>query len=305
MALPPSQIAHCARHYESPADLIEGEASTWLTRGVNILVAVTAASVGASLDRQDNPDEYMAVLPAGVIVDIHAGAEIASATGPALIIIPPGKSSIRLPQGGRITRIFTTRAAALAAKASNAADYRPPVQTKVTPLVDWPAPPDGFRIRVYDLDAHEDINGPRIQPRVFRSTNIMINAFVPWRTRRDPRDLSPHWHKDFEQASVAIEGNFIHHIRYPWDVDSTEWADDQHLSAGSPSVAIIPPLAVHTTQDVGNSDAWLVDAFAPPRLDFALKPGFVLNENDYPLPQNVNFDSSQSGGALLAWQRPS
>jgi hypothetical protein len=49
---------------------------------------------------------------------------------------------------------------------------------------------------------------------------------------------------------------------------------------------VIPAGVVHTTQDIGEGVTWLVDIFGPPRMDFSAKPGFVLNERDYPMPQN-------------------
>ena len=301
MTLPSTRIAHCEHHYQTPPQIDDG-APTWIARGVNIVTAVSEAPSGAILTR-DNPDEYMVILCPGVTATFEAAGESLSATGPSLTIVPPGASRITVTSGGRLARLFTSRADDLAELAANAAPFHAPFETDVAPLADWPTPPDGFRLRSYALDRFEDPQGPRIQPRIFRSTNMMINAFVPWRTRRDPREMSPHWHADFEQVSLGLQGEFIHHIRYPWTSDSTRWEPDQHLATASPSAAIIPPPAVHTTQDVGEGEAWLIDVFAPPRIDFSLKPGFVLNEADYPLPSDIALDPDKTGGAMLGWQK--
>lgn len=303
MPLPASRRAFCAHPYRSAPDLTDpGGARHWITRGINMVVVVTEGPAGTTLSRQDQPDEYMAIVPPGLRADLAAGADIAGTQGDALAILPPGASRILLPEGGRIARVFTSRNRDLAALAVNAADHAGAPDTDVAPATDWPAPEDGFRLRLYQLADHVQPGGPRIQPRVFRCTTMMVNAFAPWHDRRDPTALSPHWHLDFEQTSLGLAGEFVHHIRYPWEGDSTRWQDDEHIACASPSVAIIPPPAIHTTQDVGAGTALLADIFAPPRADFALRPGFVLNEADYPLPAELVAENGKSGGALAAWQ---
>ena len=118
------------------------------------------------------------------------------------------------------------------------------------------------------------------------NSNIMVNAM---RKRTEPRNvtaLSPHSHADYEQASLLLEGTYVHHLRWPWGKDMTEWKPDMALEAGSPSVLIIPAEVIHTSRNVGPQTSWLIDLFAPPRRDFSERPGFVCNADDYPMPEN-------------------
>src|SRR5262249_28744080 len=127
-----------------------------------------------------------------------------------------------------------------------------------------------------------------LKMRVFRSTNLMINIFLPWTKRRDETKLSPHSHDDFEQVSLSLAGSFMHHLRYPWSPDKTTWREDEHVMVHSPSVLVIPARVIHTSQDIGEGVTRLIDVFGPPRADFSMKPGFVLNAEEYPLPSTLH-----------------
>ena len=109
--------------------------------------------------------------------------------------------------------------------------------------------------------------------------------WVDYKGPRDRKALSPHSHSDFEQASLAAAGDFVHHLRTAWGKNANEWRDDEHRLVGSPSILVIPPDLIHTTEGVGEGDHLLIDIFAPPRRDFIAK-NWVANSTEYLDPLN-------------------
>lgn len=271
--------ASVARWYDQAPQAEPPGARTWVARGANFVVTVTQATAGARLERRGQPDEYMVFLPESGAT-VRAGNESAEAGAESVTIVPPGDSEVVVHGAGQVVRVFSHHARDLLALASNAAAYAD-ATPDVAPLVPWPTPADGLRLRNYPLAQFTQADS---NMRIFRCTNLMLNVLTPRMVPRDVHKLSPHSHADFEQGSLALRGEWIHHMRYPWVPDMTAWRDDDHIEVGSPSLTVIPPKVVHTSRNLNEGGAWLLDIFAPPRMDFSSKPGKVANEKDYPLP---------------------
>jgi hypothetical protein len=212
---------------------------------------------------------------------ITAGADRQEVRGATVAIVPPGPSEIAAEAGGVVVRLFSNRARALLARCRNAGAYAD-ADPNVAPFAPWPDPIGGHHIRVHPLA------GMRPDPgrfgRILRCSTIMVNYFYAEDVPRDPHQLSPHHHDDFEQISLQLDGDYVHHIRTPWTPDITSWREDEHQVCSSPAVTIIPPPTVHTTQSLGLMPHQLIDIFCPPRVDFSERPGWVLNHDDYPMP---------------------
>ena len=277
---PPQYI----RFYEEAPQVDDGSARTWYTRGQNAITAYSETKSRARFERQGQADEWVLLLP-----DPEAAAELLVSgqshrlAGATITFVPPGDSELRILSGGRVVRLFTAVSQDLAGWCGNADAYRD-ADPNIPAFQPWPAPPDGFKVRSYSLDVADE---PGRFGRIWRCTTFMVNYLSPNHGPRDVTQLSPHHHDDFEQYSLALRGAFIHHMRWPWTPNMKMWRNDEHEYCGTPSIAVIPPPAIHTTRALDPGVNQLVDIFSPPRIDFSQKVGWVLNAKDYPMPDSA------------------
>lgn len=257
--------------------------TTWWVRSQSMVVAYTEGVAGDTFRRSNQPDEYVIINWGESELACRAGDQVESVIDPSVIMVPPGDSDITLTAGGTVVRLFTTLSDDLTTKCANNAFFDE-ADPFVSPFRNWPDPVDGFKVRVYRLDDYER-DRSRLG-RLFRCTTFMVNVFYDFEKPRPGDRMSPHFHTDFEQISLTFAGDFMHHIRSPWTADLDEWIPDEHRACSSPSVTVIPPPTVHSSQWFDGTSQ-LVDVFAPPRHDFSSKPGWVLNADEYPLPSDI------------------
>lgn len=276
--------AEYGRFYESEPHERDAEGASWYFRGQNFVAHYMEAMEGAQMCRDEQVDEYALILPdEGSSISVEAAGQTMTITGGQLAFVPPGASRIVVQSPGRVIRLFTAKADDIVARCANAAAYSEQ-HPNIPPFEPWPAPADGYRIRAYPMrvpPAHGRFGS------IYRCSTLMINVLDPFEGPRDATKMSPHHHDDFEQGSLALSGSFMHYIRWPWTTDLNAWrADDKELCE-SPSLAIIPPPAIHTSRATGAGINQLIDIFSPPRVDFSQKPGWVLNADDYPMPAGI------------------
>ena len=268
-------------YYATEPQVSDQNGKTWISRGENFVVAYSDAQQNGVFPRSAQPDEYALIIPdRDTSVEITTKEGVTIVPGYSVAFVPPGESSIRMLSSGNIVRLFTPKSDDLASAASNADAFKGE-HPNVPPFEAWPEPKDGLKLRWYTLDVPED---PSRFGRIYRCTTFMIKYLTPRVGPRARDQVSPHHHDDFEQCSLALSGAFTHHLRWPWTTNMNIWREDEHLYCESPSACVIPPPSIHTTTAESGGVNQLVDIFAPPRMDFSLKPGWVLNEGDYPMP---------------------
>ena len=254
----------------------DGTTSTWYNRSATMITAYSTVGAGSVLKRSNNVDEYF-VWALFTPCTVSAGGESVEVPAGSVVIVPPGDSELSFAQEGSVWRGFTALNEDLLNVAPNSAEYaRHP--DGVAPVEAWPMPVDGYKIRVYDLDATDK--------HCYRHRTSMTNFGWPIATKpRALNAMSPHTHEDFEQVSIIHSGSMVHHMRRAWSRDMNEWEPDEHVIVTAPAIAISKPPDIHTTQALSAGEkVGLIDFFSPPRWDFSNIEGMVVNADEYPMP---------------------
>ena len=267
------------KHYQPVA--VQG-VRRWSARGQNFDVTwLEAVEDGARFDTESG-DETMLLLSNGPITISGAKAPMV-APARSVCILPPGRWQLH-PGAGATCAVLRSLREDATTDAINQAAYTVR-DARIAPV----GPPyvclrDGDEIRVIAIDA---IAAPKDKPRLkmLQSSTVSIN-WVEYQGPRDRAALSPHVHAAFEQGSLALAGEFVHHLRVQWEANANLWQEDRHARLGSASLLVVPVGMIHTSEGVGPGRHLLIDVFSPPRADFIAK-GWIANGGDYAAPERA------------------
>jgi len=217
---------------------------------------------------------------------ISSAGESVAAAAHSVCVLPAGSVDLDFHGSGSAVLLRTD---GFDAGSLNDGDYAEP-HSRVASLGRPYRRIGGPRIQVIAVDA---IKAPAAKPRLrIVQSDTMSISWIEYSGLRDRTRLTPHSHDDFEQGSLALAGNFLHHIRAPWGANANLWLDDAHLQAPARSLTMIPPPLIHTTEGLGEDRHVLIDVFAPVRRDF-FTAGWISNGAFYAPPENNDADPSK------------
>ena len=260
--------------FEAP-ELAWGDgAAIWRGRGQNFLVEWVDCAPGAEL-LLAGEHETILIMPDANFEIRWAGKPGMATAAPSVAITPVGEGTVTAPQGGTV--IALSPQPELAADVIDAGIYATP--DRQVAAIGAPYERVGAQdVQIVDMARlRPPADRPRL--RVLQSASMSIN-WVVYEGPRNRSELSPHAHKDFEQGSLAIHGQFVHHLRRPWGTNADLWRADVHHLASERSLLVVPPDVIHTTEGVGEGRHLLIDIFAPPREDF-IASGWIANSGNY------------------------
>lgn len=256
---------------------------TWYGCTATFVVAYSVVEEGCVLERRGERDEQVLLLPgADAEVEVEANGQTEHIPGSSVVMLPPGDVRITVRRPGRLVQAWTRRSAPDLVARCGVEDAVLD-DPNVPPFAPWPAPPSGYRIRRYPLDA-APVAGS--YGRVWRSSSCMVLSAGASIGPRDASKLSPHAHMDFQQVNLVLDGEQGFNFRWPWVENKAAWRDDEHENVAAPAMVVIPAQVIHTNQRLAPGRNQVIDLYFPPRRDFA-QAGWTLNGDEYPMPEDA------------------
>ena len=259
-----------------PSLLNKPHPSQWTGRGQNFAATWIYAGSEGSRTHVESADEIM-LLVQDAAIRISGNGKAADAPARSICILPAGQWDVSLEPKATCVVLTSLREGATA-HAINESAYAPR-DTRIAPVgTPYKVLRAGSEIRIFSIDS---VSASKDKPRLkmLQTATMSIN-WVEYEGPRDREALSPHSHKSFEQGSLALAGDFTHHLRVEWGENANLWQEDKHAVLNSPSLLVVPVQLIHTTEGVGEGRHLLIDIFSPPRADFIAK-GWVANSGDY------------------------
>jgi len=263
----------------TPAEVLGGHRH-WLMRGQNFWLEWVELSDAAAGFSAESKDEMLVIAHNGELRIGTSADGLPAVNVPAhsVAILPPGRYTISGKPSARCGVLASQRMDMDGRHVLHAEAYETP-DPRIKPTgKPYRRKQASGEIKVLDIG---QVMASKDKPRLkmLQTETLSINI-VEYAGPRKRSELSPHSHDSFEQGSLAIAGNFVHHLRVNWGSDADQWREDEHLHAPSPSLLVVPVEMIHTTEGVGEGHHFLVDLFSPPRADFIGK-GWVANSADY------------------------
>jgi len=249
----------------------------WRMRGQNFFAEYVICPGAPQSFECVSEQEMLLILPDCAAILRRAGRSTRQVAGHSVCILPAGRWSIQLATAGHCAVLATSRPDQTATAWSNHSDYAVS-DARIRPITGYRRATPLEDVEVFIID---EIQAPPDNPRLkmFQSETLSIN-WVEYDGVRDRSALSPHSHTDFEQGSLALAGDYLHHLRVNWGRNADLWRNDEHLAAPSPSLLVVPVHMIHTTEGTGDGRHLLIDIFTPPRADFIAR-NWVYNAADY------------------------
>ena len=107
-----------------------------------MVIGSTDGQTGDELTTSEVDGEHAVLVLDGATLQVNHDGQVVSVDEPAVVIVPPGSSSLKVMSPGTVIRVLAAATApALAARCANASEYEDS-DANVATFTPWPDPPE-------------------------------------------------------------------------------------------------------------------------------------------------------------------